>query len=100
MIRAYPCSDDCLPCARRGLVIDGYCRHDDVDLDVGKDEHLIECNQCGTWWQCYGELEVVWGQFLKYGRLDESDPSTVNVVCEPQAWPATKDKVGSGYVAS
>ena len=63
------------------------CTHDDICLRAGKDEHLIECNECGRWWRCYGELADAWSGFTRYGRMDGSEPSTVNIMCSPQAWP-------------
>ena len=94
---AYPKSDY-LPRTQRGLAIEGYCRHDDVCLDADTNQHLIECNQCGRWWRCYGDVQGVWRDFLKYGRMDDSDPPTVNVKCSPQVWPTTDDKVDAARV--
>jgi hypothetical protein len=90
--RTYP-YPDCLPRAQEGLAIDDYCRHDNVNLDADTNQHLIECNQCGRWWRCYGDVQDVWRDFLKYGRMDDSDPPTVNVKCSPHTWPTTDDKV-------
>ncbi len=67
--------------------------HDDVDLDAGTDEHLISCNQCGTWWQGYGDLQDMWSLFKRFGRGDGNEPATVNVVSSPEAWTTTEDKV-------
>lgn len=94
--RAYPYPDS-LPRAQRGLDIDGYCRHDDVDLDADTNQHLIECNQCGRWWRCYGEVQGVWSDFIKYNRMDGSEPPTVNIVCSPKGWPTTGEKVEYEY---
>lgn len=88
--RAYP-YPGYFPRARRGLGIDGYCRHDDVDLDTNVDYHVISCNQCGRWWRCYGDLAGVWGDFIRYVRMDGCDPPTVNIVCSPKAWPIAGD---------
>lgn len=89
--RAYP-YPECLPCAQRRLGIDDYCRHDDVDLDTNEDHHAIRCNQCGRWWQCYGDLQGAWRDFLKYGRMDDSNPSTVSISCSPKAWPTADNE--------
>jgi hypothetical protein len=70
-----------------------YCRHDDVDLDTNEDHHAISCNHCGRWWRCYGDLQGVWADFIKYARMDGSDPATVNIVCSPKAWHITDNKV-------
>ena len=78
---------------KRGAAIDDYCSHDDVDLDTNESYHVISCNQCGRWWQCYGDAQGMWSNFLKYGRMDDSSPSTVNIVCSPKAWPTTDNKV-------
>ena len=67
-----------------------YCRHDDVDLDTNEDHYAISCNQCGRWWRCYGQVAEVWSDFIRYGRMDASDPSTVHIVCSPKAWPTTE----------
>lgn len=68
--------------------------HDDVDLDAGTDQHLISCNQCGTWWQCYGDLQDMWSLFKRFGRGDGGEPATVNIVgCSPQTWPITEDEM-------
>ncbi len=37
----------------------------------------------------------VWADFIRYGRLDRSDPSTVNLRCSPKAWPVTEPEVGN-----
>ncbi len=79
--------------AQEGLDIDGYCRHDDVYLDADTNQHLIRCNQCDLWWQGYGDLESIWSYFLKYGRMDDSSPSTVNISCSRKAWPITHEQV-------
>ncbi len=76
-----------------GVDIDDYCRHDDIDLDTNEDYHVISCNQCGRWWRCYGDLQGAWANFLKYARMDDSNPSTVKVSCAPKAWPTTDNKV-------
>ena len=83
---------NCSPCGQRGLAIDGYCMHDDVDLDTNEDYHVIKCNQCSRWWQCYGESVGMWSAFIKYNRMDGSEPATVNVVCSPKAWATTDYK--------
>lgn len=62
------------------------CTHDDVNLDADTNEHLIECNRCGRWWRCYGELADVWADFIRFERIDGGDPSIVNVRCSPRAW--------------
>jgi len=62
------------------------CPHDDVDLDADTNRHRIECNHCGRWWQCYGDVQDVWTNFIKWERLDGSKPPTVNIVCSPKAW--------------
>lgn len=62
------------------------CTHDDIRLDADTDRHLIECNQCGRWWRCYGELVDVWADFVRFERIDGGDPSTVNVKCSPTPW--------------
>jgi hypothetical protein len=87
---------------RREPTVD-YCRHDDVDLDGNEDHYLIECNQCGCWWRCYGRLADVWSDFTRYARADGTNPSTVNIRCSPVAWPDTDGKVeyvGSEYSLS
>jgi hypothetical protein len=43
-------------------------------------------------------VQGVWRDFLKYGRMDDSDPPTVNVKCSPQVWPTTDDKVDAARV--
>lgn len=45
------------------------------------------------WWQGYGDLKSIWSDFLKYGRMDDSNPSTVKVSCSPKAWPTTDEQV-------
>jgi hypothetical protein len=98
--RTYPYPDALLH-AHRGLVIDDYCRHDDVNLDADTNQHLIECNQCGRWWRCYGDVQDVWRDFLKYGRMDDSDPPTVNIVCSSKAWPTSeKETVQATYIGA
>jgi hypothetical protein len=82
-----------LPRAQRGVDIDHYCRHNDVDLDTNEDHHAISCNHCGRWWRCYGQFADIWTDFIRYGRMDGSDPSTVNIVCSPKAWHITDNKV-------
>lgn len=62
------------------------CTHDDVSLDADTSEHLIECNHCGRWWQCYGDAQDVWRDFVRFNRSDGSEPPTVNIVCSPKAW--------------
>jgi hypothetical protein len=78
---------------QKGSAIDGYCRHDDVYLDADTNQHLIECNQCGRWWRCYGDVQDAWSNFLKYGRMDDSNPSTVHISCSREVWPAVNDEV-------
>jgi hypothetical protein len=41
----------------------------------------------------YGDVQVVWSDFLKYNRFDGSDPSTVNFKCSPNEWPTSDKKV-------
>ncbi len=68
--------------------------HDDVDLGTNEDYHLISCNQCGTWWQCYGDLQEMWSLFKRFGRGDGCEPATVNIVgCSPEALFPSRDKV-------
>ena len=64
-----------MPAAKsmKGATVDS-CRYDDVNLDVGADQHLIECNHCGRWWRCYGDLRVVWSNFLRYECMNVGDP--------------------------
>ena len=88
----YPYPDR-LPCAQEGLVIEDYCRHDDIDLDTNEDYHVISCNQCGRWWRCYGDMQDVWGYFLKFSRMDGSDPPTVNIVGSLKEWPTSDKKM-------
>jgi hypothetical protein len=38
-------------------------------------------------------LAGVWADFIKYSRLDGSDPPTVKVVCSPKAWSTTDNDV-------
>ena len=92
MSRAYP-YPDLLGRAQRRVGIDDHCRHDNVSLEGNEDHHLIECNQCARWWRCYGQLAGVWADFIKYSRLDGSDPPTVTVVCSPKAWSTTDNDV-------
>jgi hypothetical protein len=68
-----------------------YCRHDDVDLDANENFHAISCNQCRRWWDCYGQFADVWANFIKFNRMDGSEPPTVNIVGSPKEWP-TSDK--------
>jgi hypothetical protein len=42
------------------------CTHDNVCLDADTSEHHILCNQCGRWWQCYGDVRDVWKDFTRY----------------------------------
>ena len=35
----------------------------------------------------------MWADFVKYGRIDGSDPPIVKVVCSPKAWPTTDTDV-------
>ena len=84
---------DYSPRAQRGLGIDDYCRHDHAELDTNEAYHVISCNQCGRWWWCYGELAGIWADFIRYGRMDDSDSPRVNIVCSPKAWPTTDNKV-------
>lgn len=79
---------------RGGSAVDEYCRHDDVDLKTDEDYHVIKCNQCSRWWQCYGDLRVIWRNFIKFDRLNGGEPATVNIVgCLPEAWTTTENKV-------
>lgn len=79
----------------KGPTVD-YCRHDNVDLDVDEDQYQIGCNQCGRWWRCYGDLRVVWSNFLRYECMGGGDPTTVNSVGRsPEGWATSRDKVGA-----
>ena len=37
----------------------------------------------------------VWADFTRYGRLDGSDPPTLNLRCSPKAWPVTEIEAGN-----
>lgn len=56
---------------------------------------MICCNECGRWWRCYGHLADLWADFIRYGKLDGNDPTTVNTVCPVKAWPIKDDKVAN-----
>ena len=77
-----------MPRTQSDFAATDHCAHDDVCLETGEGFHLIECNECGRWWRCYGELADAWSGFTRYGRMDGSEPSTVSVKCSPQAWPS------------
>ena len=62
------------------------CTHDEVYLDADTNQHLIECNQCGRWWRCYGDVQDVWRDFLRYWMPDGHPPATVKVKCSPTPW--------------
>ena len=70
-----------------------YCRHDDVDIGTNENFHAISCNQCGRWWDCYGQFAAVWAYFIKYNRMDGSEPPTVSIVGSPKAWPTSDKKM-------
>ena len=70
-----------------------YCRHDDVDLETTENVHALSCNQCGRWWDCYGEFATVWAAFIKYNRIDGSEPPIVNIVGSPKEWPTSDKKI-------
>jgi hypothetical protein len=70
-----------------------YCKHNGVDIETNEDHHAIGCNQCGRWWRCYGGFADIWADFIRYGRMDGSDPPTVNIVCSTKDWPTSGNEV-------
>lgn len=74
-------------------VTSDYCKHDDVCIDADTNHYFIECHQCGRWWDCYGQFAVVWADFVKYNRMDEGEPPTVNIVGPLKALPTSDKKM-------
>ena len=35
----------------------------------------------------------IWADFIRYHRMDGSEPTMVNIVCATKAWPTTGNKV-------
>jgi len=59
------------------------CTHDEGYLDADTNQHLIECIQCSRWWRCYGDVQDVWMDFIRYWMMDGHHPATVQIRCSP-----------------